>query len=62
MSSSIMMRVGARGLGQSQVEIKKKEWNDVILTGTVAEMKSGHAQWSCSMPRTASVTRDYFVS
>lgn len=33
-----------------------------FFTGTVTEMKSGHTQWSCSMPATVSVTRDYFVA
>lgn len=33
-----------------------------FFTGTVTEMKSGHTQWSCSVPATISVTRDYFVA
>lgn len=33
-----------------------------FFTGTVTEMKSGHTQWSCSVPATISVIRDYFVA
>lgn len=32
-----------------------------FFTETVSEMKSGHTQCRCSMPRTISVTRDYFA-
>lgn len=61
-SSLIMMRVRAGGRGQAQVTIRKKKNRMMsFFTGTFAEMKSGHTQWSCSMPRPISVTRDYFV-
>lgn len=40
---------------------EKKNGMMSFFTGTVTEMKSGHTQWSCSMPGTMSVTRDHFV-
>lgn len=39
----------------------KKNGMMSFFTGTITEMKSGHTQWSCSMPGAVSVRRDYFV-
>lgn len=53
---------GCGGQDSHKWRSRKKEWDDVILyTGTVTAMKSGHTQWSYSMPWTVSVTRDCFM-